>query len=66
MKCGGMSLALLSVPQMARHRQVTMAKPVLDPNSLTPFVDPLPILKVATYLLASSRACIALLLPRPA
>jgi len=47
LKRGGMSLALLSVPQMGRHRQVVMAKPVLDPNSLTPFVDPLPIPPVA-------------------
>ena len=42
-----MSLALLSVPQMARHRQVTVARPVLDPNTLTPFLDALPIPKVA-------------------
>jgi spore coat protein A, manganese oxidase len=48
LKSGGMSLALLSVPQMARHRQVTMARPVLDPNTLTPFVDALPIPKVAS------------------
>jgi len=44
---GAMSMALLALPQSAHHRPVVMARPVFDPNTLTPFVDALPIPKVA-------------------
>jgi spore coat protein A len=43
----GMISAGLMVPQAMRKRQIPPVRPLLDPNSLTQFVDPLPIPEVA-------------------
>lgn len=42
-----MAAAAFMVPQSSRPRPITPIRPVLDPNTLTPFVDPLPILPFA-------------------
>jgi len=39
--------ASLILPQAMRNRQMPPVRPLLDPNSLTQFVDPLPIPEVA-------------------
>jgi spore coat protein A len=39
----GMISAGLMIPQAMRNRQMPPVRPLLDPNSLTQFVDPLPI-----------------------
>src|ERR1700677_4233574 len=43
----GMMGASLILPQAMRNRQMPPVRPLLDPNSLTQFVDPLPIPEVA-------------------
>ena len=40
-------MALMMLPQGVRRPPAPPARPVLDPNTLTPFIDPLPIPKVA-------------------
>ena len=42
-----MAAAALMLPQQGSRPQPAMARPVLDPSTLTPFVDPLPIPAVA-------------------
>ena len=39
----GIAAAAVMMPQMAHRQPPKLVKPVLDPNTLTPFVDPLPI-----------------------
>lgn len=43
----GMTAAALLIPQRSRPRPAPAIRPVLDANTLTPFVDPLPILSFA-------------------
>jgi len=43
----GMISAGLMIPQAMRNRQIPPVRPLLDPNSLTQFVDPLPIPELA-------------------
>jgi spore coat protein A, manganese oxidase len=43
----GMISAGLMIPQAMRNRQMPPVRPLLDPNSLTQFVDPLPIPELA-------------------
>jgi hypothetical protein len=40
---GGMAAAAIMLPQRSHRSSPPMARPVLDPNSLAQFVDPLPI-----------------------
>jgi spore coat protein A, manganese oxidase len=44
---GAAALAMMMMPQGVRRPPVPPARPVLDPNSLSPFVDALPIPRIA-------------------
>src|SRR5438132_1454387 len=44
---GTAAMAMMMLPQDLRRRPVPLVRPVLDPNSLIPFVDALPIPKIA-------------------
>lgn len=41
-------MAMMMLPQAVRHRPAPPVRPVLDPSTLAPFVDPLPIPLVAS------------------